>query len=361
VADVTLSAKEKQQKPLRMPHLTPSQVQEKHDIEHLLPLCALIVFHHLASNKYHEEVRRDRASRASAAIEGQQTASSWISSWWSGTSPATNTTATATSTFTGNKQPFSKKVTKKESTKDLLLPSSVSSSSLSVDIHLNTNAASISLTSYSHPVATLDIACTSMLTLRPDGDITLSLSMTCLSIKDEVTRQPLVPYLVAVGSPPAGLPPIFSSSLMTTQAHKSNKSTHQPSVKDIKSQNQSLYPLAIDYSAHPSSKKSRLHITSLPLVFCWNPLCITQLMDLITLPPCHANTSAERQLAGTLRDEVLATYQRYHSQALARKRKQENMGHRRKAPGMPGESDNRQSGNKLLLFRCSSVDVLICY
>jgi hypothetical protein len=177
----------------------------------------------------------------------------------------------------------------------------------SFDLSLDSNAVTFSLTSSSTPVVTLNIACTSHATYRPNGDLTCALTMTCLAVKDEVTRSPIVPHLVSVVS--------HTAQQMSEKAD----TPHQDAMPD--------FPLAVSFVSHPSKNQSSLTVTSLPLVFCWNPLCVSQLLDLVTVPAHHEHLSVEEQVALTRRNEILKTFQKYKRDSKSRQQKKEALAH----------------------------------
>ena len=302
------------------PPLSPAQEQVKHHIEFLLPLCALVEFRQLASTEHYDRLRvagppsPNTASPSKKNKDGSKS-SSWYGSWWGGSKKAAKV----------HIEPFPEVEVEERTTKAALSASAPATSSYAVDLTLESNAATLSLTSSSIPVATMSLACTSQLTYLPDdGPMSCSLSMTCLSVKDEVTRQPVVPYLVtvAVATPTPAQPlPLHLSSSHTTETTTPTTST-MTSVSDVPAMK---YPLAISYTLHHAKKQSSLVVSSLPLLFCWNPLCISQLLDMITLLPYHENLSEDQQLVLKRRAEVLQCFQRRRCVSLAQKKRHEAM------------------------------------
>jgi hypothetical protein len=325
------SSEQKGKQPTIVPPLSSAQKKDKLDIEMLLPLCALIEFHQLASTQHYTQRRLERAEQevAVAAATGGTVAkksgekSSWFGSWWGGSDG-------------GESKSKNKNKNKNKSTTEADVASSSTSSPLhdeesdmvvveapprpvtspaaasyALDLSVDSNAATISLTSASRPVATMAIACTSHVTYCPDGDVSCSLSMTCLTVKDEVTRQPVVQHLVSVAAHAA---PYLS--------HAHDKERRGEDFQTPPKQ-ENPFPLAVSYTSHPAKKQSSLTVTSLPLIFCWNPLCVSQLLDLVTVLPYHENLSAEKQSALSRRAAILLRYQSYRNDTLARRKKQE--------------------------------------
>jgi hypothetical protein len=282
--------------------LSNQQMRSKLEIERLLPLCALVEFHQLASTQYYDELRALRASNVTGgkSPDKKDNKSSWFGSWWGNKKGDTRTEVVSEVT------PSSSSIARKE----VAAKSAVTS--YSVDLAMNSNAATVFLTSSSIPIATLNVACTSNVSYRPTGDLSCTVSVTCLTVRDEVTSQPIMPDLISVASYPV------SQDSHNDKSRVDNDVQSDPELHG-------RFPLAVCFSSHPSKKHSSLNVTSLPLIFCWNPLCLSKLLDMVNVPIYHESLSHEKQMALIRRAKVFKTFQKFRKESLTRRKNQETI------------------------------------
>ena len=268
-----------------IPPLSPMQEQLKQDIELLLPLCALVVFRQLVSKAYYAELREEKDQK-----KKKEKSSSWFGKWWKKESPKSTAKAPLT------KNPLTETIAVDERVSD------PKQQDYNFDFSLKSNEVSLSITSKSREVCEISVGCISHITYSPKGDLACSLNLMSLTVKDEISPQPLFPYLI---------------SSADTKLSTISKFNFSDSLANSKTS-----PLSISYSSKQSPKLNSLEVTALPLTLCWNPVCLSQLLSTMMTSPLKHELPPSEQMMLISRAEIREKYQTYRAAALSKKRKE---------------------------------------
>ena len=296
--------------------LSSTERAEMVELEERLPLNTLIIFRHMASREMDEDSQKRSAAAAAAGTKqtsvkkkNERTWAGWLAGEAAG-GPRGENSSKATSTLDDSEIPISSILKVLEDTKDKAVES-IHATFLSLKL---TSSASLDLTMYDVPIASAYMSLSALAKITTAG-ATAKIDLSNILAVDRCTPTPAISSIITI---------------------KSQSSVTQDVAVIVQTSSSRSEDLSVVFDSE--NGKSILRISSLPLQFVLNKICVQHLIGIFYWS--NANVSASRACDSAAEAAAAATA------AAERMRRSNEDNARAAATSSPQKSDTAGGGGR---------------